>query len=252
MVFTYRSNHAQFDAQLKRELGRDLPFAVARGVTWTLKDIQKNNPKWMKRAFDNPVRWTLNSMRIEPATKRKGGGRVFFKDEHKAGGKGTNAGRYLLPNITGEARPHTRWERFLIARGVMARNEYAMPASGITLDRHGNVPTRVYPEIVAQLKLGFNGIGSASAKTMKRRKVRGVGRIFIPQLTKGPMANRLPRGIWHREKDGSISPLFIFTTNWPAYEVRFPWKEWADKTARARAPINIRRSADLILRRPNR
>ena len=251
-MLTVHDNHVAFDKRLERELGRDLPFAVARGITWTLKDVQKNNPKWMKRSFDNPVRWTLNSMRIEPATKRKGFGRVFFKDEYKAGGKGTNAGRYLLPNIEGSRRPHTRWEKFLIARGVMNRNEYAMPASGIRLDRYGNVPSRIYPEIVAQLRLGVNGIGSASEGTMKRRKVRGVGRIFIPQLTRGSAANRLPRGIWHRERDGTIKPLFIFTDNYPAYEVRFPWKIWARKTVTARLPHNIRRSANLILKKPNR
>ncbi|QKV18728.1 hypothetical protein [Oricola thermophila] len=251
-MLTVRDNHQAFDAQLARDLGRDLPFAVARAITWTLKDVQKNSPNWMRRDFDNPVRWTLNSMRVEPATKRKGYGRVYFKDEHKAGGKGTNAGRYLLPNIKGTRRPHTRWEKFLIARGVMHRNEYAMPASGIRLDRHGNVPSRIYPEIIAQLRLGINGIGNASETTMRRRKARGVGRIFIPQLAKGTAANSLHRGIWHRRKDGTIEPLFIFTENWPAYEVRFPWKVYARKTVANHLPHQLRRSARMILSKPNR
>lgn len=251
-MLTVRDNHPAFDRRLARDLGRDLPFAIARAITWTLKDVQKNSKAWMRRDFDNPVRWTLNSMRVEPATKRKGYGRVFFKDDYKTGGKGTNAGRYLLPNIAGTRRPHTRWERFLIARGVMFRNEYAMPGSGIRLDKNGNVPSRVYPEIVAQLRLGINGIGNASETTMKRRKARGVGRIFVPQLAKGSAANSLPRGIWHRRADGSIAPLFIFTDNYPAYEVRFPWKRYARTTVSNLLPHQMRRSADLILRKPNR
>ncbi|MDZ7824155.1 MAG: hypothetical protein U5K75_09035 [Ahrensia sp.] len=248
-MFQVNHNAAQFDAKLKRDLGNDLPFAVARAITWTLKDVQSNNPKWMRRAFDNPNAWTLNSMRVQPATKRMAG-RVFFKNEVKAGGKGTNAGRYLQPNILGLYRPHTRWEKLLIAKGVLFKGEYAMPASGMKLNAFGNVPSRIYPEIIAQLKLGSNGIGNQTSATKARRKARGVARVFIPGADGRPSS--LPRGIWQRERDSSISPLFIFTTNRPAYEVLFPWQGLAAKTVANRLPTNLQRSASAILRKSNR
>jgi len=246
-MLTVRDNGRAFDAQLARDLGRDLPFAIARGITWTLKDVQANHPKWARKAFDDPVQWTLRAMAIRPATKTRPG-MVFYKSQARSGGKGVPAGKYLLPNIRGGGRVHTRWERSLIAKGIMNRGEYAMPTPW-SIGRNGNVMTRLYAEIIAQLRIGNAGIGNATASMMARRRKRNVERIFVSHKADGG----IPRGIWQRDwESGEITPLFIFTTKRPRYRVIFPWKVWARKTVEARLPVQIRRSARAITAKRNR
>lgn len=247
-------NQRDFEQKLARDLGRDLPFAVARAATWTAKDIQKNSKKWMLRVFDRPTRWTLNAAFVKPATKRQMTAEVYFKDFAP---KGTPAGKYLLTQIRGGRRPHTRWEKRLIHAGVMRVNEYAMPGKALKLNRYGNVPRGVYAKILAQLKIGDSGIGNESRRSKAAQQRRGAARYFVSYGKDAPRIggirpSSLPRGIWERDRRGSVSPVFIFVERVPDYADVFDWKNWADATARARMPINFKRSADLILRRPNR
>lgn len=239
---------------MAQDLGRDLPFATARALTWTAQDVKTNAPKWIDRVFDKPTNWTRNSAFVRPATKRRLVADVFFKDKAS---KGTPAGKYLLTHIRGGQRPHTRWEKRLIAMGLMRRDEYAIPTDYARLDPHDNVPRGMYAKIIAQLRIGDSGIGNESATTRKRKLSRRADRYFVSygqtySRRRGLQESNLPRGIWKRDSDGDIAPLFIFTRAAPTYRRVFPWKEWARKTAEARFPINFEKSARMILRKPNR
>jgi hypothetical protein len=248
-------NRAAFHERLARDLGRDLPFAAARALTWTAQDIKKNSVKWIDRTFDKPTNWTRNAAFVRSATKRRMVSEVFFKDR---AGKGTPAGKYLLTHIRGGQRPHTRWEKRLIAMGILRRNEYAIPTEFARLNPHDNVPRGMYAKIIAQLKIGDSGIGNESKGTRRRKLSRRADRYFVSYGQTWSAKRRtlqdsaLPRGIWKRDSDGDIAPLFIFTEAAPTYRRVFPWKEWAEKTAKARFPINFERSARMILRKSNR
>ncbi len=258
MRVTY--NRWDFNQLLARDLGRDLPFAMARALTWTAQDIQKNSINWIDRTFDKPTNWTRNAAYVKPATKRDLASEVRFKDRAS---KGTPAGKYLLTHIRGGQRPHTRWEKRLIAMGIMRRNEYAIPTEFARLDPYDNVPRGLYPKIIAQLQIGDSGIGNETARSRRLKMRRRDDRYFVSygqtysrrrerQGQNGLRDSNLPRGIWKRDSDGDIVPMFIFTSNAPTYRKVFPWKEWAEKTARSRLPQNFRRSAMMIIRRPNR
>ncbi len=247
-------NQKQFEEVLARDLGRDLPFAAARALTWTAQDIQKNSRKWMMRVFDRPTRWTLNAAFVKSANKRTLSAEVYFKDFAP---KGTPAGKYLLTQIRGGRRPHTRWEKRLIHSGIMRSNEYAMPGKGLKLNAYGNVPRGVFSKVLAQLQLGDSGIGNESRTSKAVKRGRGAARYFVSYGKDAPRIGsvrptNLPRGIWQRDRRGTITPVFVFVSTAPDYADIFDWKRWATETARARLPINFKRSADLILRRPNR
>lgn len=153
--------------------------------------------------------------------------------------------------------PHTRWEKRLIHAGIMRVNEYAMPGKALKLDRHGNVPRSTYAKILSQLQIGDSGIGNESRASKAAKRRRGAARYFVSYGKDAPRIggirpSNLPRGIWQRDRRGAVTPVFIFVNRVPDYADAFDWKNWADATARARLPINFKRSADLILRRPNR
>lgn len=254
MKFPVTYNRAQFRSALEKDLGRDLPFATARALTWTAQDIKKNSVNWIDRVFDKPTNWTRNSAFVKSATKQRLVSEVYFKDR---AGKGTPAGKYLLTHIRGGQRSHTRWEKRLIAMGIMRRDEFAIPTEFARLDPHDNVPRGMYSKIIAQLQIGDSGIGNESTGTRRRKLSRRADRYFVSygqtySKRRGLRESALPRGIWKRDSDGDIAPLFIFTAAIPTYRRVFPWKEWAEKTARARFPINFRKSARMILRKPNR
>ncbi|WP_274426761.1 hypothetical protein [Chelativorans sp. YIM 93263] len=247
-------NRREFESRLARDLGRDLPFAAARALTWTAKDVEKNSEKWIKRVFDRPKRWTVNAAFVKPAKKRELVAEVYFKDFAP---KGTPAGKYLLTNIRGGPRPHTRWEKRLIHQSIMGANEYAMPGKALKLDRYGNVPRGTYAKIIAQLQLGTNGTGNESKRSRSTKRRRGAARYFVSYGKNAPRLGNvrptsLPRGIWQRDRKGKISPVFVFVPRVPNYADVFDWKRWAQQTTRARLPINFRRSAAMILRKPNR
>ncbi|EKF17077.1 hypothetical protein [Nitratireductor pacificus] len=247
-------NQQEFERKLAKDLGRDLPFAAARALTWTAKDIQTNSRKWMMRVFDRPTRWTLNAAFVRPANKRGLSAEVYFKDFAP---KGTPAGKYLMTQIKGGRRPHTRWEKRLIHAGIMLSTEHALPGKGLKLNAHGNVPRGVYSKVLAQLQLGDSRTGNESRASKAAKGRRGAARYFVSYGKDAPRIGSvrptgLPRGIWQRDRRGAISPVFVFVSAAPDYADIFDWKRWAAETARARLPINFKRSADLILRRPNR
>jgi len=240
-----RWNRAEFKAILQADLGRDLPFATVRALTWTAKDVQKEaKANWIPRTFDRPTRYTLNSVRVKPATKVLPVAEVLFKDTSAASIDGD--GHYLVPQVRGGARVHTRFEERLVRFGLMRSGEWAMPAGGLKLDRYGNVPAGIHARIIAQLGIGDAGYNfRESARTKAAKARRGEGRFFVADGTRN-----LPRGIWERH-GREVKPLFVFAQRRPNYRAIFKWKDWAEAFVRIRLPDNFYRSAADIMRRRN-
>lgn len=57
-------------AQVRSVPGRMVPYAAATALTRCAQYAQRTElPAEMRRVFSSPVAYTLNSLRIEPATK---------------------------------------------------------------------------------------------------------------------------------------------------------------------------------------
>ncbi len=255
MKITVKADLAGFERKLAKDLGSDLPRAIRQALNWTAEDIDTNAPKWMRRVFDRPKPWTLNAAFVKYASTRNLQAEVYFKD--RGATKGIPAGKYLMTQIKGGRRPHTRWEKRLIRSGVMGAGEYAMPGRALKLDRYGNVPTGTYAKIMAQLQIGQDGIGNESKASKAGKKKSRAARYFVSYGPDAPKIGnvrptRLPKGIWQRDSRGQISPVFVFVDRAPDYADIFHWKLWAGQTAKARMPINFKRAADAIMRKPNR
>lgn len=66
--------------QVRGVPARLIPYATATALTRCAKQAQTQDlPQAMRKAFDNPTSYTLNSLRIEPATKDKLSARVQVK-----------------------------------------------------------------------------------------------------------------------------------------------------------------------------
>jgi len=157
---------------LDRLTQRQLPFAIAVALTRTGQVIKNAEISEMRRVFDRPTPFTLNSLMLRPATKQRQYAEVWFKDFAP---KGTPAAKYLLPQVRGGSRSNKRFEGALRHGGVLGRDEYAIPARGAPKDSYGNVRRGLYQRILSDL--GSSRDASQNSKGSGKFFVGTIGRV---------------------------------------------------------------------------
>jgi hypothetical protein len=203
-------------ARLKDLQLRQLPFAMARALTWMAQDIAKEERRAMTQVFDRPTPGTLDSLYVLPATKQNLRAEVGIKQDRA---KGVSAAKYLAPEIFGGPRRQKRSE-LSVSFKVGGRTIYMVPASGMKLDAYGNVPKGTMTKILSGLKASLDPYQNRTARSARRGTT---AQYFIGS----PAAGRLPLGIYER-RDRRIVPLFIFVRQ-PQYRVRLPFFDIALK-----------------------
>lgn len=236
-----------------------IPFVTARALTMTGQDIIAEEKKVMLAEFNRPTRWTLNALRLYPATKANLQATVALRDT----GQGASR-RYLQTQIEGGKRTEKRFERALQGAGLMPRGWVAVPGKRTSLDEFGNVPGKLMVQLLSYLgafsEQGYraNMTDKRKASLAKRTKTEGgyakIGGIeYFVSRGKGEYTGRgswmhgrnqhLPPGIWARSgtHGSSTWPVFLFV---PAakYKPRFSFFTTAQRTADARFQLNWQRA----------
>jgi len=236
---------------------REFPFAAAGALNMTAFDVRQHTIRRMGLVFDRPTSFTQKGISYHKATKQNlvaavGFGLprrnlkrqitgLDFEDES------THA--YLLPQEYGGKRPAKRFEKRLRAIGAMRNDEFAVPAryNGIKLDRYGNVPASVVVKVLSQL-LAFNDAGYDANETERSRKRAGAKRaryfVFGSRVNK---KGELPRGIYEVSSTNKLKAVFIFVKQ-PVYKAVLGFRDGAEKTTRARLPINFRAAMDRAIK----
>lgn len=232
MQVQVKTNILEFQETLD-QIGRDqLPYAAASTLTHLAQIIHGNERTVMQRVFDRPTDWTLNSLYVKPAEKKdwpKPEARTFFKQW--AGGKGTTPDDYLMAEVTGGPRKRKRMEKALIARGIMDKSEYAVPAKGSSLDAFGNLPRGVVMKILSDLQASETFGGHTSNRSRSKRSLakQKKSSYFFADVDG-------IRGIWQRQRlsetAAGIRPILIFV-GIAKYRKRFAFFEIAENTVKA-------------------
>lgn len=206
---------------------RVVPYAAATALTRTAKYAQETElPAEMRKVFRSPVDYTINSLRIEPATKDTLRARVMVKD--KAAGVAPE--NYLQPEVEGGGRKHKRSENAMRYAGVLSANQYAMPGSALSLDAAGNVKGAEIRTILTALK----NIRAVSGTRDKNGKRLRAGRKLANDMFVGtPSGGDRPDGIWRREGH-RLRALFVFTTSAPDYSRRLDFDGVVQRVALSR------------------
>lgn len=200
-------------------------WVLADALTETAEKVQKNETEVMKKRFDRPTAFTLNSLYVKRATEKNQTARVYFKDQAT---KGTPAAKYLQSEVHGGARHQKRMEVALTHYGMLARTGFAVPASGAKLDAYGNVSKGEVQRIMSALRL-FSEVGFSANKTMSRRSSKKNNDIFVAEIDG-------QRAIWQRQKFAmgeGVRPLFWLVSGAPHYRVRLPFQKIADNSVKA-------------------
>jgi hypothetical protein len=234
---------------------RVLPYAASTAITRTARTVATQAiPAEMRRVLDRPVRYTLNSLRIQPATRQNLSARVFVKDD--APNNGTRPEDYLLPQVEGGGRNEKRFERAMRYAGLLPSGWRAMPGQAAPLDAAGNLKRGEIQRILTATRSATDVAQRKTDSKRSRRNARNAP-YFAVTPTSGRFvggeyretASRLMPGVYRREGNG-IKPVLIFTKRQPQYRRRLDFTGVAERTTQDQFPRELDRAVtDLLNRR---
>jgi hypothetical protein len=238
-MFSVKHNLPAFKAAMQQSTKQGT-FAMAVALTRTAVDIKQAEQQEIKRVFDRPTQYTINSLFVRGATKTRLDALVWVKDDRA--GSGTPATKYLLPEIEGGGRGLKRFERSLQISGYMPKGWHAVPGRFARLDAFGNVSKGQIIQILSQLRVtltaGFTRNISTDKKKAAAAKRRAGGQYFAVTEQRGRM---LP-GIYQRRDFGFGSaaprPVIVFVPT-VQYRVRFEFHRVANTVIESRMASNF-------------
>ena len=205
---------------------KHLPFVLMLTATRLAQRVKKGTITVMKARLDRPTPTTLNSLFLKMATPGKPAV-VWFKD---AWTSGVPADTYLQQTVVGGLRPHKRFEKALIARGLMKSSQYALPNQSL-LNQYGNVSRGTMLKILSGLGAAEQRGGyQANASNSKRSKRKGNAHRFFSGAVDGA------QGIWERKAmahGDAVRPVFVFSDSAPGYRTIFPFHKIAQNIVKA-------------------
>lgn len=206
---------------------RVIPYAASTALTRVAQIAAKTElPAEMRRVFDGPVAYTLNSLFVQPSNKDTLSARVMVKTS----AAGIAPERFLQPEVEGGSRGEKRFERALRYAGLLPAGMRAMPGEGLPRDASGNVSGARVRSILAGLKV---------------RDGKGRAGLFAGVI-------RGTRGVWQRTgrgKSRGVKPLFIFTSTAPRYRQRLDFTGVAQRTAQANFKPEFDKALSALLSR---
>jgi len=230
----FEINVVGLDEELKRLEGleKQIPFALAKTLTNTAQAVKADLVEGMKRSFDRPTKFTLNSLYIKPARKNKLFAAVYIKDDKPL--KGTAAADYLAPQIEGGPRRQKRSEMALHYRKGLKKSERLVPGKSVRLNKFGNLTKgsigKMLSNIGSQLDHNQNTTNNSKKKFFWVDSDRG----------------RLKRGVYQRVGKNKVRTYLLAVDNF-SYRKRFDYWGIAQRSMnRHIAPI-LRRNIDAII-----
>ncbi len=217
----------------ERDQGRKIAQALTRAAYKTAEDVRNAMPGFL----DRPTPWTLNSLRVVPASTSNLTAAVKFKDQKT--GPSLPAAQYLLPQAYGGGRQLKPFEKALISGGRMPQGYYAVPGPGAQIDARGNVRRKQIQDVLAQLDSGSAAV-KARGSAGRGMKVLGAGRKAGGRYFVVPVDATAPAGIYVRGTTGvrRISAVFLFVRR-PDYQARFPFRNYASQRALFHIPREL-------------
>lgn len=209
---------------------KQIPFALVLAQTRLAANrIKPGILAVMGQRLDRPTPTTMRSLFAQSATKRRPA-KVWFKDSWTTG---IPADMYLQRAVQGGARSHKRFEKSLIAQGLMKSGQYAVPTADY-LNQYGNVSRGTMTRILSGLGAAESGRGYQANATGSQRSQRkgNAERYFVGTL--GDQS-----GIWERKAREQVKPVFLIADGAPHYRTIFPFFKIAENIGKAHGQAEL-------------
>jgi hypothetical protein len=219
-----------------------LPFATASALTKTAKLVQVAEAAAMRRVFDRPTPFTLNSTVVKPATKSNLIAQVILKNANQ---KGAPPSVWLNPQVEGGNRQAKRTENLLRQKGLLPGGMFYVPGMGANLNRYGNWNAGELIKVMSALEtLPETGYLANKSSRLGARVNANAGTYFVGR----PGVGSLPLGVYQRQSDGTLKPIIIFVKT-PHYHKLLPFYDIAREVygSSFQAQFNIALRDALIL-----
>src|ERR1035437_173058 len=199
---------------------RQLPFATASALTATAKRVQVATVAEMRKVFDRPTPFTLNSTVVRPATKSKMFAELILKNANQ---KGAPPSVWLEPNIEGGVRQAKRTETMLRSKGFLPSGMFCVPGLGADLNRYGNISAGQLIKVMSALQaMPEQGYLANKSERLSARVNANAGTYFVGK----PAGGYLPLGMYQRMPDGKLKSILVFVKT-PHYHKILPFYELA-------------------------
>jgi hypothetical protein len=224
-IISFEFEYKKAAQELNAIARTQLPYAMSVAINRTLNDVKAGEQEEMKRVFDNPTPWALNSMQIKYSNKANLHGEIKLKDY---AGKGIPATKFLKAEIEGGSRAVKRSERWLQERGLMPQGYRVVPGQGAKLDKYGNITGGKITQILSALQA--NPMSSANSKAKAK-----TARYFAVSKEGG-----LQPGVYERIGK-SVKPIMIFVKS-VNYKARYNYVNIGESIARRVFANNFERA----------
>ncbi|CDF86344.1 conserved hypothetical protein [Pseudomonas knackmussii B13] len=225
------------------ELEHDLiPYATSTALTKTAQGLIGRLQDEMRVVFDKPTPYTLNALRLMPATKDKLSARVWFKNESDGA---QPASVWLAPEVYGGERRNKPAELQLRARGILPAGMYVVPGEGAELDAYGNIKRGQIIKAMSGVK-GFSQAGyQANATDSVRSTKKGNAKSYFVMKRAGK-----PIGIAQRtgKKRGDVKMILAFVAK-PRYGERLNFFQIAEEYTREHLPAEFEKAMATVRQR---
>lgn len=206
---------------------KQINFATSKTLNVLAETIKKDVVTEMKRNFDRPTPFTINSLFIKYSTKQNIKARVYVKDRELA--KSKSLSESIGHQFSGGKRIRKRLEYWFTQAGYISTSEYLVPAAGAKLDAFGNMSRGQITQVLSQLKAGSDSASYSSSSARSKAKRKAAGYFWS-------RGGKLKRGVWQRfgfAHGGAVKPIMLVAKNDPIYKQR----------------INMQRLGDIVVKR---
>ena len=193
-------------AQMDDAGKRQMPFAAARALTLTARQVAAAETAHIMAVFDKPTPFTQRAMGFTPASRTNLKATAFVKDLQA---------KYLQPGVDGGERQFKSFEqKFADGDGV----QVALPGRGTDLNQYGNISKAKIRRIARDVNT------SGNAKRFFQGKPKG---------------GSMPSGIYARVNNNTqITPLIVFASA-AIYDKRFKFSEIGTEAVNANFETNL-------------
>lgn len=231
----------KMSAQLAKLSESGIRSAVVEAANETGFYIQNKLKKEMPRYLDKPVPFTINSLFVFKAKATNVEASVEWRE---FAGKGTPAGRYLIPQVEGGTRKQKRFEKGLQAAGLMPTGYFVVPTKDAPIDGYGNVKGSFYARVLSFLRADQSGTQNRTTNAKARNRRKSKSEYF--SVIQGVGNNPLPSGVYERVRFAfgqGFRRIFSFVKT-VRYDKRFPFYEIANTAARDKFPAKLKDAID--------
>ena len=232
---TFQQAVKKASQKLTKVQRQQLPFAIANALTQTAKGLVQEEKKEMRRDFNKPIKYTLDSSFYLPASKNDNPPTATFGLRQFAG-KGTPANRYLGPNIFGGRRGEKSSERRLRTAGILPSGYLTAPGRDAGILGNGNMRKGEITRLLAAV----SALGADSSTSASRKRNKNVRGYYVAY--KGGKAV----GIRHRAKGSDSRKILNFIRS-PNYQKRYDYYETANRYVKRKAVPNFRKALNFAL-----